>query len=199
MKISIIGSGYVGLVTGTCLAEAGNSVTCIDNNLEKVKSLKKKIIPIYEPGLEELFKKNIDHKRLDFTADLEAGIEGAQIIFLAIPTPPQADGSADLSYITKVAEDLSLLIKDYVVVVNKSTVPVGTAAKVSSILAKKLSPDLFSVVSNPEFLSEGSAVKDFMKPERIIVGTTSEPATKLMKELYQPLSLIHISEPTRPY
>ncbi len=186
MKISIIGSGYVGLVTGTCLSETGNNVTCIDNNKEKVTSLKNGIIPIYEPGLDELFKKNVKRDRLHFTADLEAGLKDAQIVFLAIPTPLGTDGRANLSYVLNSAEDLSGLIKKYVVVVNKSTVPVGTAAKVKEILGQKLSPDFFDVVSNPEFLREGRAVENFMKPERVIVGTSSKPAIKLLTELYQP-------------
>ncbi len=185
MKIAVVGTGYVGLVTGTCFAETGNEVVCIDVNAEKVKSLEAGVVPIYEPDLDVYFDRNTKAGRLKFTINLAEGIEGAKIIFLALPTPPGEDGSADLKYVLGVAEDLGKIIKDYVVVVNKSTVPVGTADKVRD----KISPNAkvaFDVVSNPEFLREGVAVEDFMKPERVVVGTKSERAKKLMEELYEP-------------
>jgi UDPglucose 6-dehydrogenase len=186
MNIAVIGTGYVGLVTGTCFAETGNNVICVDINEAKVKSLRAGSIPIFEPGLDVLFDRNTKEGRLHFTTNLPEAIEKAQIIFLALPTPPGEDGSADLSYIMGVANDLSKLITDYKVVVDKSTVPVGTAEKVSAILAKNLSKKLFDVVSNPEFLREGVAVDDFMKPDRVVIGTRSERAKKLMKQLYEP-------------
>lgn len=186
MQIAIIGTGYVGLVTGTCFAETGNNVVCIDINEEKIAQLRQGITPIYEPGLDNLLERNIKDNRLTFTTSLEEGIKGAQIIFLALPTPPGKDGAADLQYVLKVAADLSNLITEYTVIVNKSTVPVGTAEKVSDVLAINLDKELFDVVSNPEFLREGVAVDDFLKPDRVVVGTSSEKARKLMDELYQP-------------
>ena len=186
MNIAVVGTGYVGLVTGTCFAETGNQVICVDINEKKVKSLLEGVIPIFEPGLDVLFERNTKEGRLHFTTNLAEAIEKAQIIFLALPTPPGEDGSADLSYILGVAKDLGGLITDYKVIVDKSTVPVGTAEKVSSILAEQLSKKLFDVVSNPEFLREGVAVEDFMKPDRVVVGTRSERARKLMKQLYEP-------------
>lgn len=186
MNIAVVGTGYVGLVTGTCFAETGNQVICVDINEKKVKSLREGVIPIFEPGLDVLFERNTKEGRLHFTTNLAEAIEKAQIIFLALPTPPGEDGSADLSYILGVAKDLGGLITDYKVIVDKSTVPVGTAEKVSSILAEQLSKKLFDVVSNPEFLREGVAVEDFMKPDRVVVGTRSERARKLMKQLYEP-------------
>jgi len=185
MKIAVIGTGYVGLVTGTCLAETGNIVTCVDIDSEKVQNLKNGIIPIYEPNLNNFFQRNIAQKRLFFTTDLEDGIKDAQLIFLALPTPPGDDGSADLSYILLVAKQLGEIIKDYKVIIDKSTVPVGTAEKVSKVIGESAKVD-FDVVSNPEFLREGFAVEDFMKPERVVVGTSSEKAKKLMEELYRP-------------
>ena len=185
MKISVIGTGYVGLVTGTCFAETGNTVTCVDIDKEKIKKLQQGIITIYEPGLEQLFERNIKQHRLTFTTDLEEGINEAQIIFLALPTPPGEDGSADLKYILKVADDLGPLLKDYTVLVDKSTVPVGTTEKVKARIAAKAKVD-FDVVSNPEFLREGVAVEDFMKPDRVVIGTTSERARKVMETLYAP-------------
>ncbi|MBP6731847.1 MAG: UDP-glucose/GDP-mannose dehydrogenase family protein [Chitinophagales bacterium] len=185
MKIAVVGTGYVGLVTGTCFAETGNDVICIDVNEAKVKSLREGVIPIYEPDLDVLFERNTKQGRLKFTTSLVDGIEGAKIIFLALPTPPGEDGSADLKYILGVADDLGKLINKYVVVVNKSTVPVGTADKVREAIAKNAKVD-YDVVSNPEFLREGVAVEDFMKPERVVVGTRSERAKKLMDELYEP-------------
>ena len=186
MKIAVVGTGYVGLVTGTCFAETGNNVTCIDIDVNKVESLKNGKITIYEPGLEVLFERNIKQGRLHFTTDLKEGIEGAKIIFLALPTPPGEDGSADLKYILQVADDLGPLLKDYAVIVDKSTVPVGTAEKVSARIAANATVD-FDVVSNPEFLREGVAVEDFMKPDRVVIGTTSEKAKKIMDTLYAPL------------
>jgi UDPglucose 6-dehydrogenase len=186
MKIAVVGTGYVGLVTGTCFAETGNHVTCIDINEEKVKQMQAGIIPIYEPGLEDLFKRNTEEGRLDFTTSLQEGISGAKVIFLALPTPPGADGSADLKYILQVANDLSPLLSEYVVIIDKSTVPVGTSEKVHSAIAKNTKVD-FDVVSNPEFLREGVAVEDFMKPDRVVIGTQSERAKDLMSRLYAPL------------
>lgn len=185
MKIAVVGTGYVGLVTGTCLAETGNTVICVDINEEKVKKLQSGIIPIYEPGLDVLFHRNTAQGRLKFTTNLAEGIEEAKIIFLALPTPPDEDGSADLKYILGVAEELGKLIKSYVVVVDKSTVPVGTAEMVRERIARN-APCEFDVVSNPEFLREGVAVEDFMKPDRIVIGTRSERAKKLMEQLYLP-------------
>lgn len=186
MQIAIIGTGYVGLVTGTCFAETGNNVICIDINEEKVKQLKEGKSPIYEPGLDVLLERNIRQKRIEFTTDLKAGIKDAKVIFLALPTPPGKDGAADLQFVLNVAADLSTIITEYKVIVNKSTVPVGTAEKVSAVLAQKLDRHLYDVVSNPEFLREGVAVEDFLKPDRVVIGTSSERARKIMDELYQP-------------
>jgi nucleotide sugar dehydrogenase len=186
MQVAIIGTGYVGLVSGTCFAETGNNVICIDINEEKVKKLQNGESPIYEPGLDVLLERNIKEGRLHFTTSIAEGIKNAQIIFLALPTPPGKDGSADLQFVLNVAADLSEIITEYKVIVNKSTVPVGTAEKVSAVLAKKLDKDLYDVVSNPEFLREGVAVDDFLKPDRVVIGTSSERARKLMDELYQP-------------
>jgi UDPglucose 6-dehydrogenase len=185
MKIAVVGTGYVGLVTGTCFAETGNTVTCVDIDQEKVKKLQSGKITIYEPGLEQLFERNVKQNRLYFTTNLEEGIRDAKVIFLALPTPPGEDGSADLKYILKVADDLGPLLKDYTVVIDKSTVPVGTADKVRDRIAKGAKVD-FDVVSNPEFLREGVAVEDFMKPDRVVIGTTSGKAQKVMETLYQP-------------
>ncbi len=186
MNIAVVGTGYVGLVSGTCFAETGNNVICVDIDQEKVRKMKEGIIPIYEPGLEVLFERNIVQGRLHFTTDLAEGIKDAEIIFLALPTPPGEDGSADLSYILKVAKDLGDLIKDYKVIVDKSTVPVGTSDKVAAALQNKLDPSLFDVVSNPEFLREGVAVQDFLKPERVVIGTSSDRAWNVMARLYEP-------------
>jgi len=185
MNIAVIGTGYVGLVTGTCFAETGNEVTCVDIDSAKVKSLKAGKVPIYEPMLDVIFERNIKEGRLVFTTELEEAVEKASVIFLALPTPPQEDGSADLSYILGVAEELGGLIKDYTVVVDKSTVPVGTAEKVKEKIALGTDAE-FDVVSNPEFLKEGFAVEDFMKPERVIIGTSSERAKEIMLDLYRP-------------
>ena len=185
MNIAVVGTGYVGLVTGTCFAETGNKVICVDINEEKVNAMKAGKIPIYEPHLDVLFERNIREGRLKFTTNLSEAVEQAQIIFLALPTPPGEDGSADLSYVLNVADDLGWIIKDYKVIVDKSTVPVGTAEKVRSALARKAQVP-FDIVSNPEFLREGFAVDDFMKPDRVVVGTSSDRAKKLMEELYKP-------------
>ena len=185
MKIAVIGTGYVGLVTGTCLAETGNNVICVDIVEEKVNKMKAGQLPIYEPGLDVLFHRNIAQNRLSFTTNLAEGIKDAQIIFMALPTPPGGDGAADLSYILGAAKDIAKLITEYKVIVNKSTVPVGTADKVAAVFAAKTNVEV-DVVSNPEFLREGVAVDDFMKPDRVVIGTTSEKAKKLMGELYAP-------------
>ncbi len=186
MKIAVVGSGYVGLVTGTCFAETGNEVTCIDIDPKKIEMLKSGKIPIFEPGLDLLFDRNTKQGRLNFTTNLKEGIEGAQVIFLALPTPPGEDGSADLKYILKVADDLGAILKTYAVIVDKSTVPVGTAEKVTTAIAKNATVE-FDVVSNPEFLREGVAVDDFMKPDRVVIGTQSEKAIEIMEQLYEPL------------
>lgn len=185
MKIAVVGTGYVGLVTGTCFAETGNTVTCIDIDEKKVANLKAGRMPIYEPGLDVLFDRNIKQGRLFFTTSLKEGIVGAQIIFLALPTPPGADGSADLRYVLGVARDLGQLLEQYVVIVDKSTVPVGTAEKVAEQVRATARVE-FDVISNPEFLREGVAVEDFMKPDRVVVGTTSARARKIMETLYAP-------------
>ena len=185
MKIAVVGTGYVGLVTGTCFAETGNTVTCIDIDEDKVSRLQNGKITIYEPGLEQLFERNLKQQRLLFTTKLKEGIKDAKIIFLALPTPPGEDGSADLKYILKVADDLGPLLEEYTVIVDKSTVPVGTADKVQKRIAANAKVD-FDVVSNPEFLREGVAVEDFMKPERVVIGTTSSKAKKIMETLYAP-------------
>ncbi len=185
MKISVIGTGYVGLVTGTCLAETGNDVLCIDNNDNKVEQMQQGIVPIYEPHLDVLFERNIRAQRLRFSTSLEEGVKHGDIIFMALPTPENEDGSADLSYVLGVAEAIGKIIKEYKVIVDKSTVPVGTAQKVRETILKETEVD-FDVVSNPEFLREGFAVDDFLKPERIVIGSDSEGAIKLMKKLYKP-------------
>lgn len=186
MKITVIGTGYVGLVTGTCFSETGNHVMCVDINEEKVKSLSAGKITIYEPGLEVIFHRNIEKKRLEFTTDLEKAVDFGDIIFLALPTPEGEDGSADLSYIIDVANKLGNLIKSYKIIIDKSTVPVGTAEMVHNAIAKNVSEELFDVVSNPEFLREGVAVEDFMKPDRVVIGTNSERAREVMRTLYEP-------------
>lgn len=186
MNIAVVGTGYVGLVTGTCFAETGNHVTCVDIDKKKVEKLQSGVVTIYEPGLETIFERNIKQGRLLFTTDLAEAVKEAEIIFLALPTPPGEDGSADLSYIMGVAEDLSKILDHYTVIVDKSTVPVGTSDKVHTILSKKLPESMFDVVSNPEFLREGAAVDDFMKPDRVVIGTSSERATAVMKRLYDP-------------
>lgn len=185
MKIAVVGTGYVGLVTGTCFAETGNEVVCIDIDKSKVDKLSSGQITIYEPGLEKLFLRNQKEGRLHFTTSLEDGIKDARIIFLALPTPPGEDGSADLKYILGVADELGKILADYKVIIDKSTVPVGTADKVRDAILKNANV-AFDVVSNPEFLREGVAVDDFMKPDRVVIGTTSDRAKKILNDLYAP-------------
>jgi UDPglucose 6-dehydrogenase len=187
MKIAVVGTGYVGLVTGACLAESGNTVTCIDIDRGKIEKLNQGIIPIYERGLAEIVHHNVSSHRLFFTTSLEEGIRDALIIMLALPTPPGEDGSADLQYVLRVADDLGPLLKQYTVIVNKSTVPVGTAEQVRQRITSRTTVE-FDVVSNPEFLREGLAVEDFLKPERVVVGTRSEKARKIMAQLYAPFT-----------
>jgi len=185
VNICVIGTGYVGLVTGTCLAETGNHVTCVDIDAGKVEKMKNGLVPIYEPHLDVYFERNIKQGRLKFTTDLKEGIKNATILFLALPTPPDEDGSADLSYILNVANQLGEIIEDYKIIIDKSTVPVGTGDLVHSTIAAKTKVE-FDVVSNPEFLREGFAVEDFMKPDRIVIGTASEKVKKILNELYGP-------------
>ena len=185
MKISVIGTGYVGLVTGTCLAETGNEVICVDIDIDKVDKMRNGSVPIYEPHLDVLFERNIKANRLQFTTSLDEGLEHGEIIFLALPTPEDEDGSADLSYVLNVSKLIGEKIKEYKVIVDKSTVPVGTAEKVKETISENAQCN-FDVVSNPEFLREGYAVDDFLKPERIVIGSSSERATKLMQKLYNP-------------
>ncbi len=185
MKIAVVGTGYVGLVTGTCFSETGNNVTCVDIDEEKVNKLRSGVVTIYEPGLDVLFERNLKQERLKFTTDLAEGIKDAELIFLALPTPPGEDGSADLKYVLGVAEELGHLLDDYAVIVDKSTVPVGTAELVHDKIALHARVE-FDVVSNPEFLREGVAVDDFMKPDRVVIGTSSDRAKKVMERLYAP-------------
>jgi UDPglucose 6-dehydrogenase len=185
MNIAVVGTGYVGLVTGTCFADSGNRVICVDNDQNKLKALNKGKIPIYEPGLATLFERSTKEKRLTFTDNLQEAVEHAEIIFLCLPTPPGADGQADLQYVLQVAEDIGGIIKDYKIIVNKSTVPVGTADKVREKIAN-LTDVEFDVVSNPEFLREGAAVDDFLRPERVVIGTSSQKAAEKMQLLYEP-------------
>jgi UDPglucose 6-dehydrogenase len=184
-NIAVVGTGYVGLVTGTCFAETGNNVICVDIDEKKVEKMKNGIVPIYEPGLDILFDRNIKEGRLSFTTNLKDAVDKADIIFLALPTPPGADGSADLSFVLGVGEELGKIITDYKVIIDKSTVPVGTAEKVHAAVAKNATVD-FDIVSNPEFLREGFAIDDFMKPDRVVIGTESERAKKILNELYRP-------------
>ncbi len=186
MNIAVVGTGYVGLVSGTCFAELGNNVTCVDVDRSKVARLKRGEVPIYEPGLKELFDRNTSEGRLHFTAKLNVGIKDAEVIFLALPTPPQEDGGADLKYILKVAEDLGKELDHYAVIVDKSTVPVGTAKKVRQKIMENAKTE-FDVVSNPEFLKEGYAIEDFLNPDRIVVGASSKRARLIMQRLYAPL------------
>lgn len=187
MKLAVVGTGYVGLVTGTCFAETGNHVTCIDIDEAKVAKMRQGVVPIYEPGLEEMFQRNIDAGRLEFSTDLAAGIKDAQVIFLALPTPPNEDGSADLSYILGVAEQLGPILKNYTVIIDKSTVPVGTAEQVQAAIAKTAQAE-FAVASNPEFLREGCAVDDFMRPDRVVIGVRDQKARDILAELYEPFT-----------
>lgn len=193
MKVAVVGTGYVGLVTGTCLAEMGNTITCVDIDKKKIDLLKDGVIPIYEPGLEELVKSNYDSKRLDFTTDISKAIHASDVIIIAVGTPPNEDGSADLKHVLKVAETIGQTMTENKIVVNKSTVPVGTGDKVRSTIAAELVKRnlniQFSVVSNPEFLKEGAAVNDFMKPDRIVVGCDSDDAQEKMNQMYKPFVL----------
>ncbi len=190
MNIAVIGSGYVGLVAGTCLSELGNNVICVDNNAEKIEILKKGGVPIYEPGLEELIERNVKENRLSFTTDLKQAVKKSEIVFIAVGTPPKPNGEADLSYVENVAKEIAQAIEHYTIVVEKSTVPVETGEKVAETIKKqKVKPELFDVASNPEFLREGSAIQDFMKPDRVVIGSNSEKAIKKMKELYAPLNV----------
>ncbi|MEM6263418.1 MAG: UDP-glucose/GDP-mannose dehydrogenase family protein [Bacteroidota bacterium] len=185
MKVAVIGTGYVGLVSGTCFSESGNDVLCVDNDQEKLAKLRAGIVPIYEPGLETIFERNTAEGRLNFTDSLQEAVDFADIIFLALPTPPMEDGSADLKYVLGVAREIGKILTDYRVIVNKSTVPVGTADLVENAIAEQTDVE-FDVVSNPEFLREGFAVQDFLKPERIVVGSNSERAAEMMRKLYKP-------------
>ncbi len=185
MKICVIGTGYVGLVAGTCLADMGNNVICVDNNEEKLKLLEQGIIPIYEPGLEELVKSNTAEKRLEFSSDLAEAVKKSEVCFIAVGTPQREDGSADLSYVFEVAEEIARAMNGYKVIVDKSTVPVGTAEKVTEIIRKNTTYD-FDVVSNPEFLKQGNAVDDFLLPDRVVIGSNSARATAIMQEIYSP-------------
>jgi len=187
MKLCIIGSGYVGLVTGACFAEVGHQVICVDNNVEKVKTLQAGQIPIYEPGLEEIVLRNVAAKRLAFTDSIKEGVDNSEVVFIAVPTPPQPDGSVDLSFIEKVAREIAGVLTDYRVVVDKSTVPVKTGEKVAETIRRYNAHNAeFDVVSNPEFLREGCAVADLMEPDRIVIGSDSDRATALMKKIYEP-------------
>ncbi|MCA9344980.1 UDP-glucose/GDP-mannose dehydrogenase family protein, partial [Candidatus Saccharibacteria bacterium] len=185
MKIAVIGTGYVGSVTGACFAELGNDVVCIDIDEKKIDKMRRGIVPIFEPGLDELFNNNIENNRLSFSDKLQDVAE-AEVIFLALPTPSNENGSADLSYILDVAEQLGEILKHYTVIVDKSTVPVGTASRVTNIISKNTKKS-FDVVSNPEFLREGQAINDFFNPDRIVIGSNSKKATEIMKDLYKPL------------
>lgn len=185
MKVCVVGTGYVGLVAGTCLAEMGNSVICVDNDLKKLAKLEEGIVPIYEPGLEELIKVNVAEGRLKFSSDLTASVQESLVCFIAVGTPQGEDGSADLKYVCQVAEGIGKALNGYKVIVDKSTVPVGTADKVTAII-KSVSDEEFDVVSNPEFLKQGAAVEDFLKPDRVVIGSNSQKATEIMQELYSP-------------
>lgn len=185
MRICVVGTGYVGLVAGTCLAEMGNKVICVDNNEDKLDKLRNGIVPIYEPGLEELIKVNVAEDRLSFSSDLKTAVEKSLVCFIAVGTPQGEDGSADLKYVYQVAKDIGKSINNYKVIVDKSTVPVGTADKVTEIIKQETAHD-FDVVSNPEFLKQGAAVDDFLKPDRVVIGSNSQKATEIMQELYAP-------------
>ncbi|WP_345990917.1 UDP-glucose/GDP-mannose dehydrogenase family protein [Chryseobacterium sp. Chry.R1] len=187
MNITIVGTGYVGLVTGTTLAELGNSVYCVDIDEKKVEGMKNGIVPIYEPNLEEMFHRNIQSQRLFFTTNLKEALDKSEVVYLALPTPPGEDGSADLSYVLSVANSIGELMTEYKVIVNKSTVPVGTAEKVREVISSKTNIP-FDVVSNPEFLREGFAVEDSMNPARVVVGSSSERAKNIMSKIYQPFT-----------
>ena len=188
MRICVIGTGYVGLVAGACFAEMGNTVICVDNNSEKIKSLRQGITPIYEPGLEELIKSNISQNRLSFTEDINNAVKNSEVCFITVGTPQDINGAADLQYVYKVAEDIGKAINSYKVIVNKSTVPIGTASKIAEIIRQNTNYD-FDIVSNPEFLKQGAAVEDFLKPDRVIIGSDSPKALEIVKSLYNPFVL----------
>ncbi len=191
MNISVIGSGYVGLITGACFAEFGLNVMCVDNDLKKVKSLKKGMVPFYEPGLEELMQRNIKAGRMHFTADIADAVDSSLVVFIAVGTPPRGDGSAEMKYVEGVAKEIAKHTKSYKVIVTKSTVPVGTGERIREIISKNLKESTdFDVVSNPEFLREGAGIEDFMRPNRIVIGASSDQAIAIMKDLYRPLYLI---------
>lgn len=191
MNIAVIGSGYVGLITGACFAEFGINVTCVDNDQNKIKSLEKGIVPFYEPGLEELLQRNIKANRMHFTSDIGKAVDSSLVVFIAVGTPPRGDGSADMKYVEGVAKEIASHIKSYKVIVTKSTVPVGTGEKVRKIISKHLKENVdFDVVSNPEFLREGAGIEDFMRPNRVVIGASSDQAIAIMKDLYSPLYLI---------
>ena len=193
MKIAVVGSGYVGLVTGACFAESGVNVTCVDVDASKIQQLRNGAIPIYEPGLEEIIRRNVEKERLSFTTNLKEGIEGTEVIFIAVGTPPGEDGSADLKHVLEVAKEIGSVITDHIVVVTKSTVPVGTSEKIRETIQNELEKRNvtipFDMASNPEFLKEGAAVDDFLKPERIVIGTDNEKTEEIMKRLYMPFVL----------
>jgi len=195
MKITVVGTGYVGLVSGTCLAEVGNLVKCVDKNKSKIEKMKKNKDSIYEPGLEPMIHENIEAHRLTFTTSIEEGVDWGEIIFIAVGTPPDEDGSADLQYVQQVAQSIGYFINDYRVVVTKSTVPVGTskivADTINDVLKDRKKQVKFSIVSNPEFLKEGAAVEDFMKPDRIIIGVDDDRAAQILKNLYAPFNRNH--------
>lgn len=193
MKIVIVGSGYVGLVTGACFSEVGINVTCVDIDKKKIENLNNGIIPIFEPGLEDMIARNVKKQRLTFTTDIKEAIQDCEVVFIAVGTPPDEDGSADLKYVLSVARDCGRNMNDYLLIVTKSTVPVGTSEKVRKAVMeelnkRKVSID-FDVASNPEFLKEGAAIDDFLKPDRIVIGLESPRAEELMKSLYKPFTL----------
>jgi UDPglucose 6-dehydrogenase len=191
MNIAVIGSGYVGLITGACFAEFGIHVTCVDNDAKKIRMMKKGQVPFYEPGLEELMQNNIKAGRLDFTTNLAEAVDSSLVIFIAVGTPPRGDGSAEMKYVDAVAEEIARNLKSYKVIVTKSTVPVGTGDRIRDIISRNLRENVdFDVVSNPEFLREGAGIEDFMRPNRVVIGTSSDQATAIMKDLYRPLYLI---------
>lgn len=185
MKIAVVGTGYVGLVAGACFADMGNDVVCVDNNLEKIKQLEKGVIPIYEPNLEELVKSNVSERRLTFTTDIDNAVKSSKVCFIAVGTPQGEDGSCDLQYVIEVAKSIAKSMNEYKVIVDKSTVPVGTAEKITEIIKQHTKFD-FDVVSNPEFLKQGNAVEDFLMPDRVVIGSNSDRATKIMQEIYSP-------------
>ena len=191
MNITVIGSGYVGLITGSCFAEFGLNVTCVDNDEKKLKQMKRGVVPFYEPGLEEIMQNNIKAGRLHFKSDMTEAVDSSLVVFIAVGTPPRGDGSADMKYVESVAREIAKHIKSYKVIVTKSTVPVGTGDKIREIISKHLKENVdFDVVSNPEFLREGAGIEDFMRPNRVVIGASSDQAVAIMKDLYRPLYLI---------